>query len=144
MHLDILWIVQHLKKSHLYSVKKKAHEAGQVICDLFRCSILSGLFVPGALIPVAKPLGKWFGADDVILKMGVDYLIVLLGGSTISYLFLMFCGFLQAEGRTFFVSIAQISSFIMNMAIFCPWKRFQLYLRKRIDLSSRIARCCRI
>lgn len=100
--------------------KKKAHEAGQVICDLFRCSILSGLFVPGALIPVAKPLGKWFGADDVILKMGVDYLIVLLGGSTIFYLFLMFCGFLQAEGRTFFVSIAQISSFIMNMAIFCP------------------------
>lgn len=100
--------------------QKKANEAGQVICDLFRCSFLSGMIVPATLIPIAKPLGKWFGADDVILKMGVDYLIVLLGGSTVSCLFLMFCGCLQAEGRTFFVSIAQISSFVMNLAIFCP------------------------
>ena len=100
--------------------QKKANEAGQVICDLFRCSIISGMIVPALLIPVAKPLGKWFGADDEILKMGVDYIVVLLSCSTVSVLFLMFCGCLQAEGRTFFVSVAQISSFVMNMALFCP------------------------
>lgn len=100
--------------------ENKHDEAGQVICDLFRCSLLSGMFVPAALLPFAKPLGRWFGADDQTLSMAFEYLAVLLGCSTVSCLFLMFCGCLQAEGRTAFVSLAQISSFIMNMAIFCP------------------------
>ena len=108
--------------------EKKANEAGQVICDLFRCSLLSGMIVPALLIQVAKPLGKWFGADDEIFKMAFDYIAVLLGCSAVSCLFLMFCGCLQAEGRTFLVSFAQISSFVMNMAIFCPLFLFVFHL----------------
>ena len=98
----------------------KGEEAGQVICDLFRSSILCGMIVPAILVPVAKPLGKWFGADDETLHMGLGYIYVLLGCSVVSCFFLMFCGCLQAEGRTMLVSIAQISAFVMNMAIFCP------------------------
>ena len=105
--------------SFLFGQKKK-EETGQVICDLFRCCILSGMIVPALLLPVAKPLGKWFGADSETLQMGFDYLSILLGCSCISCFFLMFCGCLQAEGRTMIVSIAQISSFVMNMALFCP------------------------
>lgn len=43
----------------------------------------------------------------------------------------MFCGCLQAEERTFFVSIAQISSFVMNMAIFCPLFLFVFHMGTR-------------
>lgn len=56
--------------------QKKADEASQVICDLFRCSLISGMIVPALLIPVSKPLGRWFGADDIILQMGFDYLVI--------------------------------------------------------------------
>lgn len=80
---------------------------------------------------MSKRLGKWFGADDIILNMGFDYLVILLGCSTVSCLFLMFCGCLQAEGRTFFVSIAQIASFVMNMAIFCPLFLFVFHMGTR-------------
>ncbi|OHS95282.1 MatE family protein [Tritrichomonas foetus] len=107
------------KISSLYG-QKKGDETGQVICDLFRCSILSGMFVPAVLLPCAKPLGRWFGSDEITLNMGYQYLSLLLGCSTISCFFLMFCGCLQAEGRTILVSVAQISSFVMNMGIFCP------------------------
>ncbi|KAK8840256.1 hypothetical protein M9Y10_031201 [Tritrichomonas musculus] len=100
--------------------QKKGHEAGQVICDLFRCCFVSGMIVPALIIPIAKPLGKWFGSDDEILQMGFDYLVILSSCSTVSCIFLMFCGCLQAEGRTFLVCIAQISTFVLNMCVFCP------------------------
>lgn len=100
--------------------EKKGGEAGQVICDLLRCCVLCGMVVPALLLPVAKPLGKWFGADEETYHMGFLYLVPLLGCSTITCFYLMMCGALQAEGRTMLVSVAQISSFVLNMAVFCP------------------------
>lgn len=86
------------------------------------------MIVPAILIPVAKPLGNWFGADELTNEMGCKYVYTLLGCSFVSCNFLMFCGVLQAEGRTTLLSIFQISSFVMNMCIFCPLFLLVLHL----------------
>lgn len=109
--------------------EKKGEEAGQVICDLLRCSIVCGMIVPALLLPVTKPLGKWFGADEETNQMGFEYLIPLLSCSCVTCFYLMLCGALQAEGRTMLVSVAQVSSFVLNMGVFCPLFLFVFHMK---------------
>lgn len=100
--------------------ENKGDEARQVICDLIRCCFVCGTIVPGILIPCARPLAVWFGADEETTRLGCLYLYPLLGCSTITCLFLLACGCLQAEGRSVLVGVLQISSFILNMGLFDP------------------------
>lgn len=100
--------------------QSKGDEAGQLVCDLFRCSFVFGLIVPAILVPSSIPLAHWFGADEETIKMAFSYLTPLNSASCITCIYLMWCGCLQAEGRSILVAIVQISSLVANMAIFCP------------------------
>ena len=107
--------------------EKKGEEASQVISDLYRVCLICGFIVPLIIIPSATPLAKWFGADDLIISMGLDYLKPLMYSSFITCMYLLGCGCLQAEGRTFLVGVAQISSFLLNGGLFDPL--FLLYFK---------------
>ena len=100
--------------------ESKGDEAGQVICDLFRCCFISGIIVPAILIPCSTPLAHWFGANEETIRMAFNYLTPLNACTCITCVYLMWCGVLQAMGRSFLVGIIQISSLIANMAVFCP------------------------
>lgn len=80
-HLAFSWIVLHHKKYHQFLERKKT--------IIFRCCFICGMNVPAVLIPCAKPLEKWFGADDPTNEMGCHYVYTLLGCSFVSCNFLM-------------------------------------------------------
>ena len=92
----------------------------QILVDLMRFSLVFAVLLPAILIPVATPLMKWFGASDEVVSLGIDYLIPLLCCSLITCIYLLLCGCLQAEGRTVFFAIVQISSMVLNAGVFNP------------------------
>lgn len=100
--------------------QKRQNEAGQIVCDLFRMCFVCGAIVPALVIPISRPLAKWFGADEQTTDWGFAYLSVLMACSVFTCFFLFGCGLLQGEGRTFLVSVMQLASFILNMAVFDP------------------------
>ncbi|OHS95705.1 MatE family protein [Tritrichomonas foetus] len=100
--------------------ENKGDEAGQVICDLFRCCFIGGMIVPAILIPCSRPLAAWFGAEKLTTDMAFNYLTPLNACSCITCVYLMWCGCLQAMGRSLLVGAVQIASLVANMAIFCP------------------------
>lgn len=100
--------------------ENKGDEAGQLICDLFRMAFVFGIIVPAILVPSSVPLAHWFGANDTTIKMAFQYLTPLNCAAFNTCIYLMWCGCLQAEGRSILVGIVQISSLVANMAIFCP------------------------
>lgn len=100
--------------------ENKGDEAGQLICDLFRMAFVFGIIVPAILVPCSVPLAHWFGAAEETIKMAFRYLTPLNCAAFNTCIYLMWCGCLQAEGRSILVGIVQIASLVANMAIFCP------------------------
>ena len=95
--------------------ENQGSEAGQVFCDLVRCCFVCGAIVPLVLLPVCKPLGRWFGSDPETIEYGFQYLAPLLGLSSITCIYLLMCGCLQAEGRSILVGAIQMGSLFANM-----------------------------
>ena len=100
--------------------QNQGSEAGQVFCDLVRCCFVCGAIVPLVLLPVCQPLGRWFGSDPETIKYGFQYLAPLLGCSSITCVYLLMCGCLQAEGRSILVGAIQVGSLVANMLGFNP------------------------
>jgi Na+-driven multidrug efflux pump len=100
--------------------ENRGSEAGQVVCDLFRFCFVCGVLVPVIFIPCARPLANWFGTSPEVLDYAFLYLAPLLGCCSVTCVFLMFCGCLQAEGRSILVGAIQICSFTSNMLLFNP------------------------
>jgi Na+-driven multidrug efflux pump len=95
-------------------------KASQVVADLLRFSIVLGLIVPAICIPIARPLMKWYGAADDVADLGLTYVAVVVGGTLITCVYLLLCGCLQAEGRTFLFGAVQIVSMALCGAVFDP------------------------
>lgn len=100
--------------------RKQHEEAGQIICDLIRCSLLCGIPIPAIFLPTAKPIGRWLGADEETVKMGFYYLIPNLAFSFIATLFMLMCGCLEAEGRSGLIALCHAAAFILAVAILDP------------------------
>lgn len=94
--------------------------AAQIIVDMIRVSFVFAILLPAVLIPVSGPLMKWFGASQEVIDLGKDYLIPLVLCALITCVYLMLCGCLQAEGRTYFFAIVQVSSLVLNAGVFNP------------------------
>lgn len=105
--------------SFLYG-KGSSEEAGQIIADLVRMSFVCGAIVAGCLIPILKPITRWFGADDHIIKLGIDYMLPLNICAFNSCLFIAAGGFLQGEGRTFLFGMSNVFCLCLNMAVLDP------------------------
>jgi Na+-driven multidrug efflux pump len=63
---------------------------------------------------------RWYGADEEVVDLGFDYLVPIMCGSIIPCIYLLLCGTLQAEGRTFLFGAVQVGAMILNAAVFCP------------------------
>jgi len=98
----------------------KSQEASQVICDLLRVCIVSGIIVPLILGPLIKPGVRWFGASEEVVELGFGYLFPLLLSTVFTCWFVGCGGFLQGEGRSLMFGFIQIASLVCNMAIFDP------------------------
>lgn len=95
-------------------------EASQVFTDLLRFSVVCSIITPAVFIPLSKVCVKWFGADDYITELGFKYIIPNMCLSIVSCIFLICCGCLQAEGRSWLFSITQIAALCLDMLVFCP------------------------
>ena len=95
-------------------------EASQVIVDLLRVCLLSGIFVPAILIPLIKPGVRWFGASEEVVNIGFNYLFPILIFTFSTCIFVSSGGFLQGEGRSFLYGMIQIASLLFNMFVFDP------------------------
>lgn len=105
--------------SFLFGSKQQQH-ATQVVVDILRYIMIFGLIMPAILIPCAKPLVKFYGANDEIADMCMNYLYPQLCCCFINYTYIMLCGLLQAMGKTVLYGICQVSSSLMTMFIFDP------------------------
>lgn len=105
--------------SFLYG-KGKSEEAGQIIADLIRTSFICGALVCAILLPILKPITRWFGASDDIVKLGFDYMLPLTACAFNSCLFIASGGFLQGEGRTFLFGMSNVICLVLNMVVFNP------------------------
>jgi Na+-driven multidrug efflux pump len=100
--------------------ENRENEAGQLICDLLRTCVICGMIVPAILLPVAQPLARWYGSDPELVRDSFLYLAPLSGCITVTCIFLLMCGCLQAEGRAFMVGAIQMGSLVLNMLILNP------------------------
>lgn len=105
--------------SYLFGIKEPQH-CSQVVVDMMRFVLIAGIIVPAILIPSARPLCKWYGADDEIADMCMNYLIPQLCCAFIQYAYLGLCGLLQAMGKTVMYGVCQITSCLLTMLVFDP------------------------
>lgn len=95
-------------------------EATQVFSDLLRLIVVCWAATAGIFIPCAKPCAKWFGAEEDIIQLGYDFIFPNLMLTFIPCIYLLGCGCLQAEGRSWTFCIFQVTALVSNMFIFCP------------------------
>lgn len=96
------------------------NEASQVFVDLLRFSLFFAVAVPACFIPLSKICVRWFGADEEITNFGFEYIVPNLALTIIPCIFLIGCGTLQAEGRSWIFSLTQVIALCLNMFVFCP------------------------
>lgn len=112
-------IAANTKTSQLYGLKKES-EVNQLFSDLVRVSVLFSIIVPCLLLPIVKPVVRWYGAKEDLVNLGFDYILPILICSCSSIILLMCGGFLQGEGRTNLFGLVNMICCILNMAVFDP------------------------
>ena len=100
--------------------KQLFQDAEQVICDLLRVAVICGCIVPAILLPINKPLSRWFGANEETVEEAFEYILPQCAGNVLTCIFLTSVGFLQAEGRTMLVGIIDFVSLGVGMACLNP------------------------
>ena len=107
------------RTSYLYG-KQQISECSPMFIDFLKISLLLGILIPLIILPITKPLVKWFGSDDRIANMCYSYMIPTSIGSFFIFLYYISCGILQAQGRSVLYGKLQFLSFFLNMCIFDP------------------------
>lgn len=105
--------------SYLFG-KGMKEECSQVMVDFLRICIICGIVIPAILLPCVNPLMRWYGGDDEIVPMCLEYLLPSLCCSMLNYTYLSMCGLLQAMGNSVLYGVCQITSSILNLALFDP------------------------
>ena len=95
-------------------------EANQVVCDLLRVAIICGIIVPAILLPINKPLSRWFGANEETVDEAFQYILPQCAGNFLTCIFLTNVGFLQAEGRTLLVGCIDFIAMGVGMCALNP------------------------
>jgi len=98
----------------------KGSLASRILVDLLRIALLCGIIIPLIFIPVAKPMARWFGADEGLVNMGYEYILPCLSFAFIQCIFQLLCGVLQAEGRTMMFGVVQVCASLLNVIVFDP------------------------
>ena len=114
-----LMISINIRISYLYG-EKASDKCGQLFVDFLRLALVFGSITACIIIPVTKPLTKWLGAPDHLADMCFNYVIPEASLSCISYLYMIGCGVLQAEGHSMYFCFAQTATFVLNILVFDP------------------------
>ncbi|OHS97894.1 MatE family protein [Tritrichomonas foetus] len=118
-----LQVASSAKISSLFGAGLK-NEASQVFSDLLRLTIVCGIISPGVFLPITKLAARWFGASEDIVSLGYEFIFPNMMSTIVPCVYLLCCGCLQAEGRSWLFSIVQVSSLVSNMVIFAPFFLF--------------------
>jgi Na+-driven multidrug efflux pump len=98
----------------------EGNEAAQVMADLIRVCLCFGVLIPGVFLPLTKPLARWIGAGDEVVRIGWDYMLPLLVCSVTTCMFMCAGGCLQGEGRSFLFAMMNLISTVLNGVILNP------------------------
>jgi Na+-driven multidrug efflux pump len=99
----------------------RASEVPRMISDLIWSGLIISIAVPAVLIPVAKSLMRWLSnGSEEIVHQAFLYLLPTLAGAITAVMFLLGCGILQGQGRTWHFAAAEIGSLILNGLVFDP------------------------
>lgn len=116
---DYLMSSINIQLSYLFG-ETKLDECAQVFVDFIRISFFLSILMPAIILPITKPVVQWFGAGKDISNMCFQYIIPNACCSFFTFLFMTICGLLQSEGHSIIFGIAQSSTLIINMVLFCP------------------------
>lgn len=116
---DYLMSSINIQLSYLFG-ETRVDECAQVFVDFIRISFFLSLLMPPIILPITKPVVRWFGAGDEISEMCFQYIIPTASCSFFAFLFMAICGLLQSEGHSIIFGVAQSSTLIINMFVFCP------------------------
>lgn len=108
-----------VRVSYLFG-KQQHDKCSQLFVDFIRISIIFGIITPCLVIPITKPLVRWFGAGESLATQCFYYMIPTSAGCFFNYLYMMCCGILEAEGHSVLYGIIQASSLIVNIMFFEP------------------------
>jgi Na+-driven multidrug efflux pump len=111
------------KISSLYGAGRES-EASQVFSDLLRLSVICAILAAACFVPIARPLAHWFGASDEVCDLGFAYIEPNLLGAIVPCIYLLGCGCLQAEGRSWLFAITQLAAMVLNAGGFAPFFLF--------------------
>jgi Na+-driven multidrug efflux pump len=105
--------------SYLFGRGKKDITA-QVLVDLLRYCLIFGAVMPAVILPIAKPLMRFYGGDEDHVSMCFDFLLVASTCLFVDFVFLTLCGALQSMGHTILFGGAQVCFAVINMAVWDP------------------------
>ncbi|OHS98662.1 MatE family protein [Tritrichomonas foetus] len=100
--------------------QQRGDECSQLYIDFIRVAMVLAVAVPCVVLPIVKPLVKWFGAENELADWCFWYMVPRTCGAFINYIYQMGCGLIQAEGRSVVYASVQATAFILNMAVFDP------------------------
>jgi len=107
------------KLGFMYGMGNKEHCA-QIVIDLMRFSVILSIIIPLVLLPTAKMYARWIGSTEQVANNVYLYLLPGCSLTIITQLYLILCGVLQAEGRSFLYGSMQICSMLLNMLVLDP------------------------
>ena len=116
---DYLMTSINIQLSYLFG-QSNYKECAQVFVDFVRISFLLSLLMPPIYLLITRPFVEWFGAGKDLSKMCFQYVIPTSCGSFFTFLFMSVCGLLQSEGHSMIFGIAQSSTLLLDMLVFCP------------------------
>ncbi|KAH0790347.1 MatE family protein [Histomonas meleagridis] len=108
-----------IRVSYLYG-EARGEEVPQLYIDYIRCCVILGIIVPCIILPITRPLVEWFGASKHLSLMCLQYMIPITAACFFKFLYMMNCGLLQAQGRSFLYGAIQIGALVVNMCVFDP------------------------
>ena len=108
-----------IRLSYLFG-QHHTKDCAQLYVDFLRLAVILGVIVPCVVLPIVKPMIRWFGADEELVDMSFQYMLPVTLLCFLNFMYMMACGLIQAEGKSLLYGIVQVSSFVLNMGVFDP------------------------
>ena len=108
-----------VRLSYLYGAKM-LDECSQLYVDFLRIGIIIGIILPCIVLPSTRPIVEWFGADKELSKLCFHYMIPNTCLSAFYIIYMISCGVIQAEGKSYIFGCLQCVAFVLSVFVFDP------------------------
>ncbi|OHT05187.1 hypothetical protein TRFO_27206 [Tritrichomonas foetus] len=100
--------------------QNRQEEAKQVICDLFRVSLLVNLVFPFIVYFITEPVLRYMNCPESAIKDSVGYILPIAVTIPFTTLLHLSLGVIQGEGRSIACGLIQMGVFVLNCCILSP------------------------